>query len=367
MTKGPLVASGQGAPGRQAIETSGSLGAFALLTEGSLASGLGHMMRCAALTEVLAAQCCVVDAVLVPPVVSWGEERLRAAGARTYVAADLSAAVAAVRRLPASALIVDLAGDHPGAACLAEFESARPVMVFDDEGCELPVSAVVSPHPLAEELPFVTLADTRRLFGPSYCLVRRSVRSLRTDSLAGPTRAVAERVLVAIGGSDVVRIADRLAEAALASATPVHVRAVAADDEMAERLLAVPVDTEHRLDVVQNGHDLAANLAWADVVVTSASTMMWEACCLGRAVAAVAVVPGQVSFWKWAGACGIADAITVDNARERLGALMHDPILRRRLAMTGAATVDGDGASRVSAELHAMARARRKRGAGGHA
>lgn len=359
MTNGNLMARSRGGVGHPCEARESPL-TFALLTEGSSASGLGHMMRCAAITEVLAGQGCLVNAVLVQPVVPWGLERLRAAGARTYVAPDLAAAVTAVHRLPASALVIDIAGHQPNAACLADSESARPVMVFDDEGRDLPVSAVVSPHPLAEELPFVTRADTRRLFGPSYCLVRSSVRSLRIDALAAPIRAVARRILVAIGGSDVSRIADRLAEAALASATPVHVRAVAADNEMAERLASVSVDLEHTLQILEVGSDLAADLAWADVAVTSASTMMWEACCLGRAVAALAVAPGQVSFWKWAGACGVADAITVDSAHRRLGVLVHDPILRHRLAISGAAAVDGNGARRVSAELHALAQARTK-------
>jgi spore coat polysaccharide biosynthesis predicted glycosyltransferase SpsG/RimJ/RimL family protein N-acetyltransferase len=166
-------------------------------------------------------------------------------------------------------------------------------------------------------------------------------------------RAPARRVLVVMGGSDVLNATGLALEALAATGHDLAVTAVAqpADRAHLGRLTAgLDLDVE----LVAPRPDLAPLMLEQDLVVSAAGTSVWELCCLGVPAALLCVSDNQQDGYARVlasgAAVGLGDALAGfdrDAAVATLRDVLDDVGLRHRLSATGARLVDGRGAWRV--------------------
>ncbi|MEM9609448.1 MAG: hypothetical protein AAGA99_18640 [Actinomycetota bacterium] len=302
--------------------------------------GMGHLMRSLAVVEELVERGRPVEVLVPRHAPGWGRDRLEHTGAKVITWTGGTSQLAE-RAVAAGLLVVDLPTEDLDRLPLAELEARAPTVVLDDEGGVRPVSAVSTSHPLGDELPWDTTPSTRRLVGVGHCLLRRAVRDQRPSAPSVPPQSAA----IVLGGADVARLADRLA-GALLDRDAIDVTVVAADADMAVRL--AELDRSGRLHLVPGGGEPAPLLAAADLVVCTASTVMWEACSMGRVVATVPVVPGQVPFGRLAVDAGAVALLDPGDPTTDLHALLDDHERCCAIARSARALIDGRGVERLA-------------------
>jgi spore coat polysaccharide biosynthesis predicted glycosyltransferase SpsG len=182
----------------------------------------------------------------------------------------------------------------------------------------------------------------RRLAGPRFAVVDARIPRLR--SVRRPTRG---RVLVALGGGRHVRQHVTALVAALAEALP------GADIRVAPGFARGPLPRLRHGRWIAPGA-MAPALARTEVAVVGGGVSAYEACALGVAAVAVAVVPAQrptVRALARLGALTDGGPLSHDMVRTiaaRASALALAPALRRRMARSGRRLVDGRGAYRIA-------------------
>lgn len=323
-----------------------------LRCDASAGSGVGHLVRCLALAEEVAAR-----------------------GGTPVLAGTFDAPLA--RRLVAAAGIEVL---EPGPASdLLAWATARGADVLHvDDYAIGPVGR--SPHVVTSSIEDGTFgrrtADVvvdstlgaeaadrpadgsgEVLLGIAFAPLRAAVRRAR-DLATSREPADPPTVLVVLGGTDPA--------GATAPATRLAVRAGAGRVLVAGSGGAV---VDGRVEHLGPQDDLPLLAARCDVVVSAAGTSVWELACVGAPPALVQVTENQSVGYRRALDAGLAVGLgTVADldgpaAEERLRALLGDRALRSALSSTGRATVDGLGAGRVvdawERALRSRVRARR--------
>ncbi|MHB8669434.1 MAG: hypothetical protein ACYDAD_02555 [Acidimicrobiales bacterium] len=219
------------------------------------------------------------------------------------------------------------------------------VVALDDLMRDLAVDVVVDPSPGAEaDYPDCSRLRARRtLAGAPYSIVDPSLAG-RTPR---PQSEIASRVLVTMGAAGLGGGAGMAAQ--LKSMAP----------EMEVRLVVGPWSEEgvpQGVRAVAASDGLAAQLSWADVVVTAGGVTFLEALCLGRPTVAVAIADNQRRAVSGASRVGAAIAAEPGEAASVVASLVADPPRRRELAERAAALVDGRGARRAVEVVLALAR-----------
>jgi UDP-2,4-diacetamido-2,4,6-trideoxy-beta-L-altropyranose hydrolase len=355
----------------------------AIRVDASTEIGSGHLMRCLALADELAARGAAVRFVcrqlpegLAARVAAHGHGLARLPPAPPARAAELdlphSAWLGVSQADDAAATLSALADvprwdwavvDHYGLD--ARFEAplrraAERVLAIDDladrphDADALLDSGCLSPEQ-AERYATRLPAPCRRLFGPAWAFLRpefRAARSRRPPRAEPPFRIVVSfggvdppgATLVALRALELLRREDGLVDAVdviLGSASP-HRSAVA-------EACARGGGTTLHLDAT----NVAELLARADLAVGAGGVMSWERCAVGVPSIVGAIAENQRSVCEalvaGRAAVGVGEFARVDPAR--LAALVRDllgrPALLERLGRRGQALVDGRGAERV--------------------
>ncbi|MGY9049123.1 hypothetical protein P775_06390 [Puniceibacterium antarcticum] len=127
-------------------------------------------------------------------------------------------------------------------------------------------------------------AQSPRLIGPDFALLRPEFAAQRANSLARRQTPRLRHVLVALGGVDredvTSRVLDKLAACGLpddAHITVVLGPTAPARDAVARRAAGMPIRTELRVGV----DNMAELMASADLAIGAAGGSTWERCCLG--------------------------------------------------------------------------------------
>lgn len=330
--------------------------------------GTGHVMRCLALAEALAARGASVR-FLCARLTGAVEARLRDAGfaveaipAEPGSPADARAVCAALRAAAPAALVVDGYG-FGGPWRRAVRAAAAVVLAFDDlaTGGDLAADLVVNTGPAAEALPYGRAAPgARLLLGPAFFPMRRELaaRLPADDAIAD-----GQRLLVSFGGSDPRGLSAPFLVAAC-------------------RRLGASMDTPVELDVVLGGsapaldavraagaawpgvalhvdtRDMAGLMARARLAVAAAGGTLLELAAFRVPMVLAVVADNQEPGARAAERAGwgiVVDVRDGADGAERLAeaaaALWHDD--RRRAAMTQAmrGAVDGRGAERLADAL----------------
>jgi UDP-2,4-diacetamido-2,4,6-trideoxy-beta-L-altropyranose hydrolase len=310
--------------------------------DGIPATGLGHLSRCLGLAEALEEQGAAVR--------FFGEygnaaRRMLQSASVTFEAVEGWSGSALVARVACGAAGVVVDSYQIDADAIAEAGVVAPVLVVDDfarlpsYACAAILNFTVAAPGLAYP-PF-----PRRLLGPSYFLVRRSLRRLRA-SLARPAPR-ASRVLLSFGGGAWQAAARAALDALLELAPSLAVTVVAGSGE--DEGVAARVERfEGGGRVLRDLPDLSEPFAWADACVSGGGLTKYEAAYLGLPVAVLSRTADEASETKRFVGEGLAidlgDPFAVDRARVHggLAGLIGDEGLRSRLHEAGRARFSPD-------------------------
>jgi UDP-2,4-diacetamido-2,4,6-trideoxy-beta-L-altropyranose hydrolase len=351
----------------------------AIRADASEVMGSGHVMRCLALADELAASGNAVQfasRTLRGNMIDLVERRgfsvapLPAADDVPYPEwhgawqDDAAATAAAIARseAPIEWLITDCY------ALGSEWQRAlrphaRRIMVIDDlanraHDCDLLLDQNLCAGP---ESRYATLVprDCLRLEGPRYALLRREFGARRAQL---PARdGVIRRILICFGGTDTGNVT---------------LKALRAIGALGRRILAVDVvlgpgnphaesvrlaaEALPQARLVPPSESMVGLMAAADLAVGASGGMAWERCCLGLPSIVVALSANQQPNARALAKAGCA--VTVDNDEttqagigEALGRLLEDPESMREMARAAAGVTDGEGARRVARMLEPAA------------
>jgi spore coat polysaccharide biosynthesis predicted glycosyltransferase SpsG len=128
------------------------------------------------------------------------------------------------------------------------------------------------------------------LLGPDYFPARRRLAERRPLSLSRDRCGPARHLLIAIGGSDPKRIADRLVRILIDQKVEVCLRVIAgSDDDLAGELAHFRPTSR----IVPRQPDLSEQLLWADACITGGGLIKYESAFMSVPAAAISQNEGQ--------------------------------------------------------------------------
>jgi spore coat polysaccharide biosynthesis predicted glycosyltransferase SpsG len=323
--------------------------------------GVGHLIRCLALADELLARGAEVSLVGDLGGVAWVEEQVGERGLPLVAApAEADAVAALAARLELDAMVLDGYDLDPRTGAALRAVGVTVLAISDGPfGAQQEADLVLDQN-------LGATADPARggtvLAGLDYVLFRDQVlRHRRTPGVPFPISSP-PRVLTVFGGTDAYAAGPVVVPLLIATGRPVHVTAVAARPEIAERLRAIVTGPGQTVEVLSPVPDLAALAVTCDLAVTAAGSSVWEFLCLGVPAAVVCVTDNQVVGYEAVAARGVAlpvgllaalrdDPTAREVATEALRGLLDDPTTLRALAERGQALVDGRGRERVADAL----------------
>lgn len=329
--------------------------------------GYGHVVRCTALAEVLAARGADIRFIC-RELAGHYCDALEDLGFQVHRLPDQDASladdIAQTRSALATTAVSDwLVVDHY--ALDARWEqamrsSAKRILVIDDladrtHDCDLLLDQNFTTEPAKRYLG-LTATDTGLLLGPRYALLRPEFGQRRKQRHAhdGSVR----RVLICFGGADLQQHtlatlkalsphASRLAriDIVIGLANPHREAIVAACAPLHSATLHCPAQ------------DISTLLAATDLAIGAGGSMNWERACLGVPTLAFGIADNQrqimASLIEAGYVVGLSDMPVPDEARIAawITCLLDNPALLRGLSARSATLVDGRGAGRVADEM----------------
>jgi len=319
---------------------------IALRADASPARGLGHVMRCLALSDTLikaGAQCSLVTGDLPEQV----EAKAKALGC-TIISLD--------ETFSADCLIID-SYDIKAGQRAALFDQAGKSVIIDDVGDNGPYDAdvILNPNPGAHaSLYGEALRPEQRLVGADYVLLRPEIIDAKT------TRdfSDAQSVFISCGGSDPTQAGPAVVQAlSQYRAKLLNIRILVGPIQDRSALNAALDNAPHRIELIKGTSAIQAHLNWADVAILAAGTTLWEAAYLGVPIVALVIadnqLPGSTAAHR-AGALMRVDWRTDKTQHGFLAAfeqLMENAEQRLKMGTTARGLVDGRGAERVARRL----------------
>ncbi len=234
---------------------------------------------------------------------------------------------------------------------------ADRVLVVDDMAAlpHYPVAWVVNQNAHADRAAYPAEPGARYLLGLPYVLLRGEFR--RT----WPARLVADRarhLLVAFGGADprgmtgrALHALERL-PAALRGDLEVRV-VVGAANPAGEALERAVAASSIAIALERDVRDMAGQMAWADLALSSGGTTIWELARTGCPTLVVETAPPEVLLAQGLARVGLFDrlgtaaALDDDGIATAVARRIDDPQWRSEMAILGPTLVDGHGCARV--------------------
>jgi UDP-2,4-diacetamido-2,4,6-trideoxy-beta-L-altropyranose hydrolase len=283
--------------------------------------GMGHVMRCLALAEVL-----------------------RARGEAVAFITDAAALVerhgfAVTERADNARWLVV---DHYDLDATWERTQGVPVMAIDDVARTHACSVLLDQNPLdSDRYRGKVPADCTMLLGLSYALLRAEFRGQT------PRRGPIESVMLAFGGAD----APNETAKALAGLRDrgVHVRIVTGSLNPHLSVLAAS-----GAELCIDADNMAALLAETDLVIGACGSAQWERFCAGVPSIVATLAPNQEPVAEALARRGLVRAVgrctetTAEDYRAALDAAIAAPAALHAMADAGRTLVDGRGAERVA-------------------
>lgn len=345
-----------------------------LRADAGLTTGTGHLMRCLALAQAWLdlggkARWLLADAPepLIARIEAEGIEVARVGPGPGGGPDPVPLWKALTVDRSAIAIVDGLDFREPFLAYLGP--DARRVLLVDDMALlsSYPVGWVLNQNAHADRAAYPAGATCGFLLGLRYALLRREFRTpvVRRDV---PERA--GRLLVTFGGSDptgmtlrTIRAVRRIAAGdrgelevrVIVGAANRDGSAINAEAGLANDGPDLAFDVRHAVD------DMPAQIAWADLAVTSGGSTVWELARYGCPALVVETVPAEGLLVQGLAAVGLDDrlgpAATLDEQElaHRIAARIEDRQWRAEMHERGKRLVDGDGARRVALELAGMA------------
>jgi len=230
-----------------------------------------------------------------------------------------------------------------------------PLVVIDDKATRpLPAQLIVNQNLSAHGYDYSAWKNATALLGPAYALVRPELlagRSVTYRQRSWDGRA--QRVLVICGGTDSAGAATPLMQRTLDTVIPVDIRIIASPDHTQSMLDELAIPTDSTVTPIPQTPAVAELMNWADLVITTAGSTVWELCCLGVPMALVVVADNQHEHYQAAVQTGVAIGLGTINEVASADSLPHPQELTTPTALNAYGerawqTVDGLGAARVA-------------------
>jgi UDP-2,4-diacetamido-2,4,6-trideoxy-beta-L-altropyranose hydrolase len=342
------------------------LGTLLVRVDGGPSIGLGHVMRCLALAQAWRDRGGrVLFAMGDPPAAI--RSKLEAEGIALALvphgagdSADRGRTVALAREHRASAVVVD--GYAFGTAMQRAVRDAGLVTVaIDDNGeaGEYVADFVVNGNVFASDGLYARRSPRAQLLlGARYALLRREfARRPRRTALP----VARGRVLLTFGGADTTDLTTRA------------LRGLATLDRALEVVVLVGAGCQRRTSidraaselrsvrVLHDPSDVPEHMAWADMAVSTAGSTCLEMAFSGLPAVVVVAAENQRAVAARLTELGVVRSLadseaTPETIAVAVDALLADEPARTRMAASGSALVDGQGASRVVDALREVAR-----------
>jgi UDP-2,4-diacetamido-2,4,6-trideoxy-beta-L-altropyranose hydrolase len=324
--------------------------------------GTGHVMRCLALAQAWKRGGGDAATFLIPEGSPAIEQKIVHEGSRIEVLSN--------NEFPQSAVTHLLTGD-PGIVVLDGYgfssreqlrlrDAEIRFLVVDDYGHaeDYPANWILNqnPHASPEMYPHRS-REARLLLGPSYALLRREF--LPWLSWKRSIAAIANKILITIGGSDPDNLSLRILESLpLLDRPDLEVTlAVGAGNPHLQQLRTAAQQSSCRVNLVVNAPDMPALMAWADVAISGAGGTSYELCFMGLPSLLFVVaenqrtVADQLSKLLCTIHAGWAKDFFPEHFARSLRQLLDSQEHRLTLSTHGRELVDGLGAERVRSSL----------------
>jgi spore coat polysaccharide biosynthesis protein SpsF len=329
-------------------------GGLALIRcDGGGAYGYGHVKRMVALARALR-DCESIGVIFALNGSEDAAAVIRRAGFETHMihsAADL-ALLAKVHR--PDVLLLD-GRDGPSQAEVEQLRRDIPIVAAIDDGADRRLAcdfAYYPPVPQASALHW-TGARTVPRIGWQWALLGLSPHLT-------PARALASRptLLVAMGGSDPQGLTLRAARA-LTRLDPVfRIRFVIGSGMAnAAQTAAAIVALQENFETIEGADDLSTEYASADLALCAFGVTAYELAAFGVPAVYLGLTPDHAlsaSAFDAAGmglSLGVAADVRDEDLVRSVRGLMGDSARRRQMRAMGLATLDGNGAARIAADL----------------
>jgi spore coat polysaccharide biosynthesis predicted glycosyltransferase SpsG len=260
---------------------------------------------------------------------------------------------------PGAVAVVD--GYAFGTPFLAATGAAACRVLLVDDLAELPaypVRWVLNQNAHASRDAYPADAPPRFLLGLRYLLLRRE---FRVPPAGGPVPPVARRLLATFGGLDPANLSTRVIAAVAALPADVadglEVRLVVGAANPALAAIGAAARGRPAIDVRTAVEDMAAEIRWAHLAVTSGGTTVWELARYGCPAIVIETVPAEVRLASGLRALRLFDTLgherMLDTASiaASIALRARDAAWRTGMQLRGTGLVDGGGAQRVVREL----------------
>lgn len=330
---------------------SGAADALYVRVDASPLTGLGHFTRCFALGQHWRDMGRTVTFVGSYPAEL--RARLTAEGIGTVAIPQTHPAgddlPATLEAIPRKALTV-LDGYRFDYEYQRSLAADRRLLVIDDIG-HLPAyagAALLNSNLFADDIEYAH-APTRRWLGADYALLRRAFRQQRAHTVR---RAAAGKILVSLGGVDAGNHTLDVLRALEPLGARAHARVIVGPLNAHRPLLAAFAADRPWLALLDNP-DMSAEIAEADLVIASASSIFFEIAVLATPSVLLATADNQLPVGRAAADlraavyAGDARHIGVATLRTLIEDVLGDTERCKSLGAKAGKLVDGDGVERI--------------------
>jgi len=237
--------------------------------------------------------------------------------------------------------------------------SLYTVCLTGDQMIDLPANILITPYVGVECSHLPDHGGRSVLLGPSYFIFRPEfIEAARTERAINQ---VARRVLVTVGGSDELHLTTKIAQALCslpnAELTVTIMIGAGFTADLGQELEDLMANFEGKYQFLSHDTNLAEKMMWADLAITGDGLTKYEAAVTGTPNIVLSRADSEMSmsrkFQSLGTSLNLDDGAlieTEDLARE-IGQVLNDAPLRISMSRHGKKSIDGNGISRIMANL----------------
>lgn len=194
------------------------------------------------------------------------------------------------------------------------------------------------------------------LLGASYAPLRPEFAALRAAALVRRAEAARPvgRVLISLGTMDLGGVTARVLPAVRAACPDSAIDVVIGASAPSLAAVEDAARGDHRIVLHRDPPDMAALMLAADLGVGAAGTTSWERCCLGLPALVLVLAENQRFVADQLDRAGAHRALSDEGGglfQSALEALAQDPAARHRMSEAAFAITDGLGSARICAAM----------------
>ena len=281
---------------------------------------------------------------------------IRRAGFETVMIESHDDLAALIRKQSPDLLLLD-GREGPSRGELEALRRDIPIVAMIDDGSDARLAADFAYYPPVPQARMLDWTGARTVprIGWEWSLL--GLNPHLTPVHAMPARPT---LLVAMGGSDPMGLTLRAAQALTPLDAAIRIRFVIGTGMAdAAKVAAQLVSLKGTYETVEGADDLAVEYASADLALCAFGVTAYELAAFGVPAIYLGLTEDHArsaSAFEAAGmgqSLGVASQVRDEDILSAVKALMSDPLRRREMRNAGFATLDGNGAARIAADLAA--------------